>query len=226
MAQIWCVEDDESIRDIELYTLRSMGFEARGLTDGGELRAALEEEIPDLILLDVMLPGDDGVTLLRELRAAARTETVPVIMATARGMEYDKIQSLDLGADDYLVKPFGMMEMVSRVKAVLRRCPDRGKQRSLRAGGLLMDQDEHSVRADGVRLQLTLKEYELLRGFLLHPGLAFTREQLMSQVWGADFVGESRTVDMHITTLRQKLGSYGKWIETVRGVGYRFEVKE
>ena len=225
MAQIWCVEDDESIRDIELYTLRSMGFEARGLTDGGELRAALEEEIPDLILLDVMLPGDDGVTLLRELRAAARTETVPVIMATARGMEYDKIQSLDLGADDYLVKPFGMMEMVSRVKAVLRRCDPGATKPVLRCGDLELKPGEHTVTVQGQHIQLTLKEYELLQKFMANPGLVFTREQLLSSIWGTDFIGETRTVDVHIGTLRTKLGPCGGCIETIRGVGYRLGSK-
>ncbi len=222
--KIWCIEDDAGIRDIEVYTLQSTGFTARGFSDAASFRAALEKELPDLILLDIMLPGEDGIALLKSLRGNTVTRGVPVIMATAKGMEYDKIQSLDLGADDYLVKPFGMMEMVSRVKAVLRRCHPQKVKSLLQIGGLALDPDKHTVTADGQRLQLTLKEYELLGRFLSHPGIVFTREQLMNEVWGEDYVGESRTVDMHITTLRQKLGEYGKFIETVRGVGYRLEV--
>ena len=222
---IWCVEDDAGIRDIEVYTLRSTGFDARGFADADAFRAALREEKPELVLLDVMLPGEDGVSLLRFLRAEPETAQIPVIMATARGMEYDKIQSLDLGADDYLVKPFGMMEMVSRVKAVLRRCAPSQTQRILKTGGLSVNLDEHTVTADGERIALTFKEFELLRLFLAHPGLAYTRDQLFAAVWGEDYVGETRTVDMHIRTLRQKLGEYGKCIETVRGVGYRLEAQ-
>ena len=222
---IWCVEDDASIRDIEVYTLSSTGFEAKGFADADEFRAALNSEKPDLVLLDVMLPGEDGVSLLRFLRAEPETARIPVIMATAKGMEYDKIQSLDLGADDYLVKPFGMMEMVSRVKAVLRRCNPAPAQRILKMGGLSVNLDEHTVTADGERIALTYKEFELLRLFLSHPGVAYTRDQLFAAIWGEDYVGETRTVDMHIRTLRQKLGEYGKHIETVRGVGYRLEAQ-
>ena len=222
---IWCVEDDASIRDIEVYTLTSTGFEAKGFPDGASFREALKEDKPELVLMDVMLPGEDGVSLLRTLRDNPETAQIPVIMATAKGMEYDKIQSLDLGADDYLVKPFGMMEMVSRVKAVLRRCKPAAVQRLLKSGGLLVNLDEHTVMADGERVVLTYKEFELLRLFLSHPGIAFTRDQLFADIWGADYVGETRTVDMHIRTLRMKLGEYGKLIETVRGVGYRLEVQ-
>lgn len=222
---IWCVEDDASIRDIELYTLRSTGFEARGFEDGGAFLAALETERPELIILDVMLPGMDGVELLRRMKAAARLADIPVIMATAKGAEYDKIQSLDMGADDYLVKPFGMMEMVSRVKAVLRRCRPVSPAKQLTAGGLTIDLEERTVTADGARILLTYKEFELLRLFLSRPGAAFTREQLLSDIWGVDYTGETRTVDMHIKTLRQKLGDYGAMIETVRNVGYRLEAK-
>lgn len=222
---IWCVEDDASIRDIELYTLRSTGFEARGFEDGGAFLAALETERPELVILDVMLPGMDGVELLRRMKAAARLADIPVIMATAKGAEYDKIQSLDMGADDYLVKPFGMMEMVSRVKAVLRRCRPVSPAKQLTAGGLTVDLEERTVTADGARIPLTYKEFELLRLFLSRPGAAFTREQLLSNIWGVDYTGETRTVDMHIKTLRQKLGDYGAMIETVRNVGYRLEAK-
>ncbi len=222
---IWCVEDDASIREIEVYTLNSTGFQARGFADGASFRAALETETPELVLLDVMLPGEDGVSLLRYLRQTPQTRDVPVIMATAKGMEYDKIQSLDMGADDYLVKPFGMMEMVSRVKAVLRRCAPAQQSHRLSSGGVTLDLDGHTVTAEGQRVTLTFKEFELLRLFLSHPGMAFTRDQLFNDIWGADYVGESRTVDMHIRTLRQKLGTCGEHIATVRGVGYRWEVQ-
>ena len=221
---IWCVEDDASIRDIELYALQQTGFTVQGFASGGDLWKALAAEQPDLLILDVMLPGEDGVDILRRLRATAETKRIPVIMATAKGTEYDKVQSLDLGADDYLVKPFGMMEMISRVKAVLRRTQDYGGKRQLQAGGLVLNTEEHTVKADGQKVVLTYKEFELLKLFLANPGIAFTRQQLFDEVWGAEYVGESRTVDMHIRTLRQKLGDYGAMIQTVRGVGYRLEV--
>ncbi len=220
---IWCVEDDASIRDIEVYTLSSTGFEARGFDDGVSFWSALQTEKPDLVVLDVMLPGVDGIELLQRMKASAELRTIPVIMATAKGAEYDKIRGLDLGADYYLVKPFGVMELVSCVKAVLRRCrPDKAAH-MLRSGGLVVDLDAHTVTVDGARVALTYKEFELLRLFLSHPGMAFTRDQLFQEVWGMDFCGETRTVDMHIRTLRQKLGPYGRRIETVRNVGYRME---
>ena len=221
---IWCVEDDASIRDIELYALRSAGLEAEGFADGAAFWQALQRTQPELVVLDVMLPEIDGIELLRRMKADAALREIPVIMATAKGAEYDKIQGLDLGADDYLAKPFGVMELVSRVKAVLRRCRPQPAA-VLRCGGLVVDEQEHTVTADGVRVVLTYKEYQLLRLFLSHPGTAFTRDQLMEQVWGMDFYGESRTVDMHIRTLRQKLGVYGEHIETVRSVGYRWRVQ-
>ena len=220
---IWCVEDDASIRDIEVYALQSTGLAAKGFEDGAAFLEALKTEKPELVILDVMLPGMDGVELLKRMKTAPDTGDIPVIMATAKGAEYDKIQSLDLGADDYLVKPFGMMEMVSRVKAVLRRCRPRQAERLLKTGGLVIDLDAHTVTADGERIVLTFKEFELLRLFLSHPGTAFTRDQLFSDIWGMDYCGETRTVDMHIRTLRQKLGKYGALIETVRNVGYRLE---
>ena len=222
---IFCVEDDESIRSLELYTLRSAGFEARGFAEGDSFLKAARTERPELVVLDVMLPGISGVELLKQLKAGAGTCDIPVIMATAKGAEYDKIKSLDLGADDYLVKPFGMMEMVSRVKAVLRRCRPRQRQEVLAAGGLVMDLAEHTVTADGGRVALTFKEFELLRLFLSAPGVAFTRERLLDNIWGGEYSGETRTVDMHIRTLRQKLGRCGAMIETVRNVGYRLEAK-
>ena len=222
---IWCVEDDASIREIELYALTSTGFEARGFEDGSAFWAALQTEKPELVLLDVMLPGEDGVTLLKRMKADPALRDIPVIMATAKGAEYDKIQSLDLGADDYLVKPFGVMEMVSRVKAVLRRCKPREAAHILTDGGLSLDLDQRTVTAEGQRVQLTYKEFELLRLFLSHPGMAFSREQLFTQVWNMTYMDDSRTLDMHIRTLRQKLGDYGKQVETVRNVGYRWEQK-
>lgn len=216
---IWCVEDDSGIRDIEVYALKSMGFEAKGFADGTSFWAALQWSQPELVLLDVMLPGKDGVELLQAMKASKDFCRIPVIMATAKGTEYDKIQSLDLGADDYLVKPFGMMEMVSRVKAVLRRCRPRESQ-ILKVGGLELDVESHSVSADGQRISLTYKEFELLHLLMAHPNKVYTRDQLYESVWGMDFVVETRTVDMHIRTLRQKLGTYGELIETVRSVGY------
>ena len=217
---IWCVEDDSSIRDIEVYALLSTGFEARGFEDGKVFWEALQSEQPDLVILDVMLPGMDGVELLRAMKTSEEFRDIPVIMATARGGEYDKVQSLDLGADDYLVKPFGIMEMVSRVKAVLRRCQPKQQQTILKVGGLELNLESHSVKADGQRISLTYKEFELLRLLMSHANKVYSRDQLYEAVWGMDFVGETRTVDMHIRTLRQKLGTYGSLIETVRNVGY------
>ena len=188
---IWCVEDDASIRDIEVYTLSSTGFEARGFDDGVSFWSALQTEKPELVVLDVMLPGVDGIELLQRMKASAELRTIPVVMATAKGAEYDKILGLDLGADDYLTKPFGVMELVSRVKAVLRRCRP-VQQQVLRCSGLAVDTKEHTVTADGVRVELTYKEFQLLRLFLSHVGTAFTRDQLMEQVWGMDFCGERR----------------------------------
>ena len=222
---IWCVEDDSSIRDIEVYALSSTGFEARGFADGDSFWHALQSEKPDLVVLDVMLPGKDGVTLLKLMKSSEEFREIPVIMATAKGSEYDKIQSLDLGADDYLVKPFGIMEMVSRVKAVLRRCKPVKETKLLKLDGLVLNPDEHTVTVEGERIVLTYKEYELLYLFLSQPGIAFTREQLLSSVWNTEYLGETRTVDMHIRTLRQKLGEYGNMIETVRNVGYRLEAR-
>ena len=222
---IWCVEDDSSIRDIEVYALTSTGFEATGFEDGDSFWNALQSETPELVILDVMLPGKDGVALLKMMKDTEEFRDIPVIMATAKGSEYDKIQSLDLGADDYLVKPFGIMEMVSRVKAVLRRCKPAKATHQLKMNGLVLNPDEHTVTIDGERVILTYKEYELLHLFLSQPGIAFTREQLLTSVWNTEYFGETRTVDMHIRTLRQKLGNYGHIIETVRNVGYRLEAK-
>lgn len=221
---IWCVEDDGGIRDIEMYALNSAGFETRAFEDGLSCWEAFKEETPDLILLDVMLPGMDGITILNMMKESPNLSTIPVIMATAKGQEYDRIRGLDLGADDYLVKPFSMMEMVSRVKAVLRRSNPLQVSKLLKTGGLIVNLDEHTVTVDGKRIMLTYKEFELLTIFLSHPGMVYTRDQLFSQVWQTDYIGDSRTLDAHIRTLRQKLEGYGKMIETVRNVGYRWEV--
>ncbi len=222
---IFCVEDDAGIRDLMIYTLNASGFRAVGFENAREFYAALADDTPELIMLDIMLPGEDGISILKRLKADARTADIPVIMATAKGNEYDKVIGLDLGADDYLAKPFGMMEMASRVRAVLRRSGRAAeKPQLIRVGGLEMNLGEHSVTADGIRVQLTLKEFELLHTFMTNPGRAFTREQLLSSVWCEDFLGETRTVDVHVGTLRQKLGACGKYIRTVRGVGYRLEV--
>ena len=220
---IWCVEDDAGIRDIELYALESAGFETRGFEDGQSFFEALKKEKPELILLDVMLPGMDGIEILKKMKESLEYNKIPVIMATAKGQEYDRIRGLDLGADDYIVKPFSIMEMVSRVKAVLRRSQPQQISKLLKAGGLVVNLDEHTVVVDGDRVLLTYKEFELLRMFLSHPGMVYTREQLFSQVWESDYMGDTRTLISHIRTLRQKLGSYGNRIETVRNVGYRWE---
>ena len=220
---IWIVDDDSTIRDIEVYTLNTTGFEAKGFPGGGPMFEALKTETPELIVLDIMMPGDDGITILKKLRSNPSTKDIPIIMATAKGTEMDMITGLDTGADDYLVKPFGIMTLVSRIKAVLRRC---GKQKSdtlLSAHGIVMDTESHEVRVYGEYVELTKKEFAILLLFLRSPGKVYTRENLMSEVWGAEYCGESCTVDMHIKTLRQKLGEASGCIKTVVGIGYRME---
>ena len=220
---IWCVEDDSGIRDIELYALNSAGFETKGFEDGLSCWEALETEKPDLIILDVMLPGMDGMELLSNIKASSDYKDIPVILVTAKGQEYDRIHGLELGADDYIVKPFSVMEMVARVKAVLRRSQPQKSENLLKVEGVVVNLEEHTVSVDGTRISLTHKEFELLRLFLSSPGRVFSREQLFSQVWKYDYIGDSRTLDSHIRSLRQKLDGYGKCIETVRSVGYRWE---
>ena len=222
---IFCVEDDNSIRDLMIYTLNSAGFEAKGFAEGESFFEALQDQKPDLIMLDVMLPGDDGITILKRLKAQSNTAHIPVIMATAKGTEFDKVIGLDMGADDYLTKPFGMMEMIARIKAVLRRSMPKEELNVLLAGKLELNLNEHTVTVSGKRVQLTLKEFEMLRLFMEHIGRVYTRDQLLSKIWGADYIGETRTVDVHIGTLRTKLEDCGEYIQTVRGVGYRMEVK-
>jgi len=220
---IYCVEDDASIRELMLYALRASGFEAEGFPDGTGLFAALSRQQPRLILLDVMLPGMDGIEILKALRGNPATAQIPVIMASAKGTEYDKVVGLDSGADDYLAKPFGMMEMVSRIRAVLRRSSGAAQEKSLRFGLIQMDPLSHTVYAADQRVELTVKEFSLLQLFLEHPGRVFSRDQLLEKIWSTDYMGESRTVDVHIGTLRTKLGQYGEYIRTVRGIGYRLE---
>lgn len=222
---IYCVEDDAGIRELMIYTLQASDLQAKGLPDADAFWADMEKEKPKLILLDIMLPGEDGISILKKLKAQSTTADIPVIMATAKGTEYDKVIGLDLGADDYLAKPFGMMEMVSRVKAVLRRAYKDEKTDIVAVGKLTLNPQTHTVRADGEKVILTLKEFELLHKFMRHPGRVYSREQLLSDIWGADYVGETRTVDVHIGTLRTKLGECGEYIDTVRGVGYRLEEK-
>ena len=220
---IFCVEDDASIRELMLYTLRASHFEAEGFPDSAGLFDALTRTRPELILLDIMLPGMDGIEILKKLRGNSATGSIPIILASAKGTEYDKVLGLDLGADDYLAKPFGMMEMVSRIRAVLRRTVPGTAPDLLRLGNLQMDPQSHTVHADGIRVELTLKEFELLKLFLEHPGRVYSRDQLLSKIWSTDYMGETRTVDVHIGTLRTKLGACGDYIRTVRGVGYRLE---
>lgn len=222
---IWCVDDDNTIRDIEVYTLTQTGFEAKGFADGVSMLETLKTEKPELIVLDIMLPGKDGVEVLKEIRSNPETRKIPVIMATAKGTEMDKIQGLDTGADDYLVKPFGVMEMVSRIKAVLRRCEPDEKEEMLSIGEITLSDKEHLVTVNGEKVVLTFKEFEILKLFMSNPSIVFSRDKLLSEVWGVDYLGESRTVDMHIKTLRQKLGDAGSRIETVIGVGYKMEGK-
>ena len=224
---IFCVGDDAAIRKLMIYALNAAGFDAMGFEDGSAFFEALNEQKPQMVMLDIMLPGEDGITILKKLRARSDTRRVPVIMTTAKGEEYDKVIALDLGADDYLAKPFGMLEMVSRVRAVLRRMePAIPQEACLEAGALVLDSVSHRVLVDGREIPLTLKEYDLLYILMNNRGRAFTRDALLSAVWNDDFMGETRTVDVHIGTLRAKLGPCASLIETVRGVGYRMGGKK
>lgn len=222
---IYCVEDESGIRNMMVYTLESAGLKAKGLEDGAALYAALKEEIPSLIILDIMLPDEDGISILKKLRVQSSTQRVPVIMATAKGSEYDKVIGLDSGADDYLVKPFGMMEMVSRVRAVLRRSAQE-EVPAIQLGKLYLNPSAHVVMVDGEAIELTYKEFEMLYMLMSNPGRVFTRQQFLTCIWDQDYDGETRTVDVHIRNLRQKLGPCGNYISIVRGVGYRMEVSE
>ena len=218
---IFCVEDDANIRKLIVYTLESTGFEAKGFEEGASFFEGVSQEIPELVILDIMLPGMDGMEILSKMKNDERLENIPVIMATAKGSEYDKVQGLDTGADDYIAKPFGMLELISRVKAVLRRSKRSTEKDIIEVDGISMDLKKHEVCIDKEVVTLTLKEYELLKRLMKNLDQVLTRENLLTEIWGYDFFGETRTVDVHIRTLRQKLGKYGDKIETVRGVGYR-----
>lgn len=220
---IFCVEDDRGIRELMTYTLNASGYDALGLKDGKELDEALKKEKPCLITLDIMLPNEDGISILKRLKNDERYHDIPIIMASAKGEEYDKVIGLDLGADDYLAKPFGMMEMVSRIKSVLRRSEVTNKKQELRNGPIYLNNIKHIVIVNGKEIELTLKEYELLLLFMNNIGIVFTREHLLASIWDSNFVGESRTIDVHVGTLRNKLGNCGSCIKTLRGVGYKME---
>ncbi len=221
---IYLVEDDESIRELVIYTLKSQGFEAKGFERPSLLWKELEKEHPSLLLLDVMLPEEDGISILKKLRVRPDTRKLPIIMLTARGSEYDTVIGLDSGADDYIPKPFRMMELISRIRALLRRSEDHGAE-EYQAGNLYVCPARHVVTVDNKNINLTLKEYEVLCLLLKNSGTVLSRTQLLNQVWGYEFDGESRTVDVHIRTLRQKLGTAGDLVETVRGVGYKINIK-
>ena len=218
---IYCVEDEKNIRELLIYTLETTGFSARGMANSKELKDALKEELPDLILLDIMLPGEDGYSILERLKASSETQNIPVIMVTAKEAEYDKVRGLEAGADDYITKPFGMMEFVARVKAVLRRCSRQEEDKELKCDDLRLSVGRHKVYWKEEKVELNRKEFELLQYLMENKGLVMTRNQILCHVWGYDFDGETRTVDVHVRTLRQKLGEAGNLIETVRGVGYR-----
>ena len=217
---IFCVEDDSNIRELVVYTLNTTGMPARGFEDGNSFFKALASETPELVLLDIMLPGEDGLSILKKLKMSSKTKNIPVIMVTAKGAEYDKVIGLDEGADDYVTKPFGMMELVSRIKAVLRRTKRDDSKDEMVYEFLKMDLKRHEVSVDGEVVPLTLKEFELLRKLMKNKDIVLTRDQLLVEIWGYDFEVETRTVDVHIRTLRQKLGKAGELIKTVRGVGY------
>ncbi len=221
MALIYIVEDDISIQEIESFALSNVGYQVEGFGSAGEFFRAMEKQLPDLILLDIMLPDEDGLSIVKKLRADRETVLVPIIMVTAKTTEIDKVKGLDIGADDYLTKPFGVMELISRVKAMLRRSgAGEEKERLLKAGVIVLDRERHTVTVDGRPVELTYKEYELLKLLLANVGIVTTREVILDRIWGTDFEGESRTLDMHIKTLRQKLGEAGGMIKTVRNVGY------
>jgi len=220
---IYTVEDEADIRDMVLYALRQSGFKAEGFDSARPFWAACDRECPELVLLDLMLPGENGMSILRRLRAQAATKNIPIILLTAKGAEYDRVHGLNEGADDYITKPFSVVELAARVKALLRRARPPERVKLLKAGGLTLDMDRHQCTGDGIPIDLTLKEFELLRFLMENSGMAFSRERLLSTVWEAAYLGGTRTVDVHVQTLRRKLGAYGSRVRTVRGVGYRFQ---
>lgn len=221
--KIWCIEDDENINNLVTYALQSAGYEARGFSDFRRFSSRMAREMPDLVILDIMLPDTDGMEILKQLRSNPETRGIPVIMLTAKTAEIDRVKALDMGADDYVPKPFGVMELISRVRRVLRRTDPGGRREVISCGDVRMYPGQHLVESGGHPVELTLKEYNLLLLLISNPGQVFSRRQIMDRVWGDSFVGESRTIDMHIKTLRQKLGEGGEIIKTVRGVGYKAE---
>jgi len=223
LPKIFVVEDDENIRELVLYALKTEGMDASGFDDGYGFFNELERNnMPDLVMLDIMLPGDDGISILKKLKQIRVTSEIPVIMVTAKGSEFDRVKGLDLGADDYIVKPFSMLELISRVNAVLRRSgAEKPESPRLTYENIALDSESHTASADGKQVELTFKVFELLHYMMRNRDIALSREKIMNAVWGFDYEGESRTVDMHIKTLRQKLRSAGKWIKTVRSVGYK-----
>ncbi len=223
MATIYVVEDDQNIREIESFALKNSGYEVEDFACAADFYKRIERVLPNLVLLDIMLPDRDGLDILKDLRARVETRRLPIIMVTAKTTEIDKVKGLDQGADDYIAKPFGVMELISRVKALLRRTSGLQEDAVLQFQGLQMDLEKHRVCVEGQTVELTFKEFELLRIFMQNAGIVLQRETLMSKVWGTDYEGESRTLDMHIKTLRQKIGDYGNHIKTVRNVGYRLE---
>ena len=223
MSCIYIVEDDLNIQEIESFALKNSGYEINSFTCSKSFFETLQVKKPDLVLLDIMLPDEDGLSILKKLRNQKETSKIPVILVTAKTTEIDKVRGLDIGADDYITKPFGVMELISRVKALLRRTNTEEEDKTLKIGNIYLDHERHTVFVNGENCELTYKEYELLRLLMMHVGIVATRELIMDRVWGTDFEGESRTLDMHIKTLRQKLGDEGNHIKTVRNVGYRIE---
>ena len=223
MALVYIVEDDINIREIESFSLKNSGYEVKGFDCADLFWQAISEKKPDIILLDIMLPDEDGLSIVSKVRQNSETQEIPVIMVTAKSTELDRVKGLDIGADDYLVKPFGVMELISRVKALLRRTMSSKDSRIYSLGDISMNDEKRSVTVAGQEAELTFKEYELLKYFMESVGIVLTREDIMIRVWGTDFEGESRTLDMHIKTLRKKLGESGKRIKTIRNVGYRME---
>lgn len=223
MALIYLVEDDNDILEIETFALKNSNYEVKGFANAKDFYKAIEEKVPSLVILDVMLPDEDGLQIVQKLRSMSKTAAIPIIMVTARTTEIDKVKGLDMGADDYLTKPFGVMELIARVKALLRRSGIQEEKKLLSLGGLSMDNEKHAVYVNNNHCELTFKEYELLKMLLENVGIVLKRESIMSRIWGTDYMGETRTVDMHIKTLRQKLGDAGNHIKTVRNVGYMIE---
>ena len=220
---IYIVEDDAEIRELEVYALKTSGFESKSFDSGKNLDEEIKVQVPDLFILDIMLPGEDGLSILKRLRAQENTKNVPIIMLTAKSSELDKVKGLDLGADDYIAKPFGILEFVSRVRALLRRSGNMKSEESVKItlGEIVLDSGTREVLVSGNSVELTYKEYELLKLLISHPGLVYSRQQILEKIWGIDFKMDTRTVNMHIKTLRQKLGEQGAIIQTVRNVGYK-----